>query len=137
VVGAGIAGLTAALAAGASGARVMLCDEQSEPGGWLLASDETIDGLPAVQWVAQSLAKLAAMPEVTVLPRTTAFGYQDHDLVTLVERRTDHLPADSAPAFRERLWRVRAKQVVLATGAHERPLVFGNNDLPGVMPASG
>lgn len=133
VVGGGIAGLTAALAAGRSGARVMLCDEQSEFGGWLLASDESIDGLPATQWVAQALARLAAMPEVSLLPRTTAFGYQDHDLVTLLERRADHLPANEQPPFRERLWKLRAKQVVLATGAHERPLVFANNDLPGVM----
>ncbi|MBT9552504.1 MAG: sarcosine oxidase subunit alpha family protein [Hydrogenophaga sp.] len=133
VVGAGIAGLAAALAAGRSGARVVLCDEQAEAGGWLLSSDESVDGQPAVQWVAKALAELAALPDVTVLPRTTAFGYQDHDLVTLVERRADHLSAEQAPVFRERLWRVRAKQVVIATGAHERPLVFGNNDLPGIM----
>jgi len=133
VVGAGVAGITAALAAGRSGARVMLCDEQAEPGGWLLSSDETIDQLTAAQWVARAFAELTAMPEVTLLPRTTAFGYHDHDLVTLAERRADHLTAGQAPLFRERLWRVRAKQVVLATGAHERPLVFSNNDLPGVM----
>lgn len=133
VVGMGIAGLTAALAAGRSGARVMVCDEQSEPGGWLLSSDELVDQVPAAQWVGRALAELAAMPEVTVLPRTTAFGYQDHDLLTLAERRGDHLAPEQAPVFRERLWRIRAKQVVLATGAHERPLVFGNNDLPGVM----
>lgn len=133
VVGAGISGLTAALTAARSGARVLLCDEQAEAGGWLLSSDEAVDGQSATQWVAKALAELAALPDVTVLPRTTAFGYQDHDLVTLVERRGDHLPADQAPVFRERLWRVRAKQVVIATGAHERPLVFGNNDLPGIM----
>ena len=136
VVGAGIAGLTAALAAGKSGARVLLCDEQAEAGGWLLGSDETVDGLPAAQWVERALAALAAMPDVRVLPRTTAFGYQDHDLVTLIERRGDHLAADQAPVFRERLWKVRAKQVVLATGAHERPLVYSNNDLPGTMLAN-
>jgi sarcosine oxidase subunit alpha len=136
VVGGGIAGLTAALAAGRSGARVMLCDEQAELGGWLLSSDEKIDGLPATQWVEQAHQQLAAMPEVRVLQRTTAFGYHDHNLVTLIERRGDHLPAGEAPVFRERLWKVRAKQVVLATGAHERPLVFGNNDLPGIMLAS-
>ena len=133
VVGAGLAGLTAALAAGRSGARVMLCDEQSEPGGWLLASDEAVDGQAPSRWVEKTLAELASMPDVSVLARTTAFGYQDHDLVTLIERRADHLPPGQAPAFRERLWRVRARQVVLASGAHERPLVFGNNDLPGVM----
>ncbi|MDB5893778.1 MAG: sarcosine oxidase subunit alpha, partial [Rhodoferax sp.] len=133
VVGAGIAGLTAALVASRSGARVILCDEQAEAGGWLLSDDTPVDGLPAAQWVARTLAELSALPEVTLLPRTTAFGYLDHDLVTLAERRGDHLPEGQGPVFRERLWRVRARQVVLATGAHERPLVFGNNDLPGVM----
>ena len=111
----------------------MICDEQAEPGGWLLSTDEKIDQLSAARWVADAWAELSRLPQVTLLPRTTAFGYQDHDLVTLAERRTDHLPAGQAPGFRERLWRVRAKQVVLATGAHERPLVFANNDLPGVM----
>ena len=136
VVGGGMAGLTAALAAGATGARVMLCDEQSEPGGWLLSCDEAVDGVPAPQWVASMLSKLRGMPEVTVLPRTTAFGFQEHNLVTLIERRSDHLPVDRAPAFRERVLKVRAKEVVLATGAHERPLVFANNDLPGIMLAN-
>ena len=141
VVGGGVAGLAAARVAGARGARVIVCDEQAEPGGWLLASDERVDGLPAGEWVARTLAELRAMPEVEVLPRTTAFGYHDHDFVTLAERRTDHLcadhlPADRRAAVRERLWKVRAKQVVLATGAHERPLVFARNDLPGVMLAS-
>jgi sarcosine oxidase subunit alpha len=136
VVGAGVAGLSAALAAGRAGARVILCDEQAEAGGWLLSSDETVDGLPAPQWVDRAVQALRAMPEVRVLTRTTAFGYQDHDLVTLVEKRADHLPAGRQPAYRERLWRVRARQVVLATGAHERPLVFARNDLPGVMLAS-
>jgi len=136
VVGGGIAGLTAALAAGRSGARVILCDEQAELGGWLLSSDEKVDGMPAAQWADQARQELVLMPEVRVLPRTTAFGYHDHNLVTLVERRGDHQPAAEAPIFRERLWKVRAKQVVLATGAHERPLVFSNNDLPGIMLAS-
>ncbi|MGA1327266.1 MAG: sarcosine oxidase subunit alpha family protein [Rubrivivax sp.] len=136
VVGAGIAGLAAARAAARAGARVILCDEQSEPGGWLLSSDETVDGWPAPKWAELTVRELAAMPDVTVLPRTTAFGYHDHDFVTLVEKRADHLPRGRQPAYRERLWRVRAKQVVLATGAHERPLVFAHNDLPGVMLAS-
>ncbi len=133
VVGAGVAGLSAALAAGRAGARVLLCDEQAEPGGWLLSSDERIDGQDASEWLATARAELAALPEVRVLPRTTAYGYLDHNFVTLQERRADHLPSRVQPAFRERLWRVRARQVVLATGAHERPLVFANNDLPGVM----
>ncbi len=137
VVGGGIAGLCAALAAGRSGARVILCDEQAAFGGWLQASAESIDGLPAMTWVERTLAELRAMPEVTLLSRTTAFGYHDHNLVTLIEKRLDHLapdtPAAQLPAVRERLWKVRTQRTVLATGAHERPLVFSNNDLPGVM----
>jgi sarcosine oxidase subunit alpha len=138
IAGAGLAGLCAALAAAESGARVVLADEQNEMGGWLLASDAAINGQPASQWLRETLATLRALPEVRLLARTTVFGYQDHNLLTLAERRTDHLPAGSAPpgAPRECLWKVRARQVVLAAGAHERPLVFANNDLPGVMLAS-
>ncbi|MBU3740486.1 MAG: FAD-dependent oxidoreductase, partial [Rhodoferax sp.] len=135
VAGGGLAGISAALAAASTGARVILADEQSEPGGWLLSSDAQVDGVPATQWVASALERLRSHPDVLVLPRTTVFGYQDHNLLTLAERRTDHLsqPGDQA---RERLWKVRARQVVLATGAHERPLVFANNDIPGTMLAS-
>ncbi len=134
VVGAGPAGLAAALSAGRSGARVVLCDEQGELGGSLLSDNETIDGKPAADWVASAVAELIAMPEVTLLPRTTAFGYYDHNRIELIERVSDHLGA-AAPASspRQRLWKLRAKQVVLATGALERPLVFADNDRPGVM----
>lgn len=135
VVGGGVAGLCAALAAGSAGARVIVADEQAEMGGWLLSADTLVDGSPAAHWVEEALRRLHDMPEVTLLPRTTVFGYQDHNLLTLAERRTDHRTDPSGTA-RERLWKVRAKQVVLATGAHERPLVFSNNDLPGVMLAS-
>lgn len=135
IAGGGLAGLSAALAAGASGARVILADEQAEPGGWLLSSDAMVDDLPAAVWVEDVLRRLRAMPEVKVLSRTTVFGYQDHNFLTLAERRGDHLEG-GVTLVRERLWKVRAKQVVLATGAHERPLVFANNDLPGVMLAS-
>jgi len=133
IVGGGIAGLMAALTLGRSGARVILCDEQSEPGGWLLSCDEKIDDMPAVQWVEHVMLELSAMPEVRVLRRTTAFGFHDHKFITLVERLADHLPLELQPAHRERLWKVRAREVILATGAHERPLVFANNDRPGIM----
>lgn len=140
VIGAGPAGLAAALAAGSSGARVILCDEQEEIGGSLLDSREQIDGRPAADWVAGVLAELAAMPEVLLLARTTANGYHDHNFVTLHERRTEHI-ADTAPArggcrqVRARMHRVRAARVVLATGTHERPLVYAHNDVPGNMVA--
>ena len=137
VVGAGPAGLAAALAAGRSGARVMLIDEQNELGGSLLGRRQTIGAKPGSEWLTQSCAELAAMAEVRLLPRTTLFGYFDHNYLVAVERVTDHLgPRRGAGRPRQRLWKIRAAQVVLATGAHERPLVFRNNDRPGVMLAS-
>ncbi len=136
IVGAGPAGLAAARTAGASGARVILVDDQPELGGSLLSGTERIDGKPAADWVRAIEAELANMPEVTVLTRSTAFGYQDHNLVTVTQRLTDHLPVSMRSGTRERLWKIRARKVILATGAHERPLVFGNNDLPGIMLAS-
>ncbi|MEX5296007.1 sarcosine oxidase subunit alpha family protein [Kocuria sp. CPCC 205268] len=135
VVGAGPAGLAAAREAAKSGARVILMDEQPEAGGSLLSGrDETVDGMPARDWVAETLAALREAPETTVLHRTTAFGNYDSNYVVAVQRRTDHLgTAPGAGVSRERIWHVRANQVVLATGAHERPIVFTDNDRPGVM----
>lgn len=134
IVGAGPAGLAAALAAGRSGASVMLVDETAEPGGSLLSEPlVTIDGRPAWDWLAAALAELSALPTVTIMPRTTAIGYYHQNLIGLAQRLTDHLAAPPEGAPRERLWRVRAGQVVLAQGALEKPLVFEGNDRPGVM----
>jgi sarcosine oxidase, subunit alpha len=136
VVGAGPAGIAAALAAGRSGARVMLVDEQAEPGGSLLSRKGVIAGAPGTEWLEAALAELRSLPEVTVLPRTTAYGYYDHNLVCLIERIGDHRGGSDGGVPRQRLWHVRAREVVLATGAIERPLVFSNNDRPGILLAS-
>ena len=136
VVGAGPAGLVAAREAARTGARVIIADEQSEFGGSLLASQQTMDGVMAPRWVASLVAELVAYKNVQLLPRSTVFGYYDHNFLTILERRTDHLGLSSAQGTRQRLHRVRAVQVVLATGAFERPLVFAHNDIPGVMLAS-
>ena len=134
IVGAGPAGLAAALAAAESGARVILCDEQGEFGGSLLAEPAArIDGEPAWDWIEATLARLANNERVKLLRRTQAFGYFAQNFVALAERVTDHLTDPDGRLPRERLWQVRAKQVVLATGALERPLVFPGNDRPGIM----
>jgi len=134
IVGAGPAGIAAALAAARDGGRILLCDEQSELGGSLLSETRAqIDGRPAAQWLAQALAELAENPRVTLLPRTTAFGYFPHNMIGLAERVSEHRGTALPGQIRERLWQVRAAQVVLATGAIERPLVFPGNDRPGVM----
>jgi sarcosine oxidase, subunit alpha len=137
VVGAGPAGIAAAVAAAECGARVVLCDEQAEPGGSLLdGPSASIDGETADAWLAWCLAELAGNPRVQLLPRTTAFGYFPHNNIGLVQRITDHLGEVEPGAFRERLWQLRAREVVLATGAIEQPLVFPGNDRPGIMLAS-
>ncbi|MFI6325817.1 2Fe-2S iron-sulfur cluster-binding protein [Nonomuraea sp. NPDC050556] len=121
VIGGGPAGLAAAHAAGEVGARVILMDDQPRLGGDLLNSKVRLDGAPALDWVD------ALELKARVLTRTTAIGYYDHNYVVAVERRA---------RGGERLWHVRARRVVLATGAHERSIAFPGNDRPGVMLAS-
>ena len=137
VVGGGISGLCAAVAAARSGARVTLVNDQSEFGGRVLENRYEIDSASAVEYVDSLIEQLKSLQNVTLLNRTCAYGYLDHNFLMAVEKVTDHNPSSfKRNTPRERMWRVRAKQVVLATGAFERPLVFHNNDKPGVMIAS-
>ena len=137
IVGAGPAGLAAALAASASGARVVVCDENPALGGSLLAeADAEIEGKSARRWLEDTLAALRSAPNVRLMTRTQAFGYYAQNFVGLNERiaEADLIADPDLP--RERLWQMRAREVVLATGAIERPLVFPNNDRPAVMLAN-
>ncbi|MEX0707831.1 MAG: sarcosine oxidase subunit alpha family protein [Woeseia sp.] len=127
VVGCGPAGLSAARVAADAGADVWLVDESPWAGGWLNRERATIDSRTGSEWAAAEIAYLESLANVRVLLQTTAFGYYDHNLVALAQ-----LPA-AGSAGRQRLWRVRASRVILATGAIERPCVFAGNDLPGVM----
>jgi len=136
IAGGGPAGISAALAAGRTGARVILADEQYEFGGSLLGFQGEIEGIPAAAWLQNSLAELASLRDVRLIRRGTVYAFLDHNYLMIAERLTDHLSQGARNVPRERIWRVRAAQVVLATGAHERPLVFCNNDRPGVMLAS-
>jgi len=129
VIGAGPAGLRAAQAAAERGADVWLIDENASAGGWLNRERASVEGDAGAGWAGETVASLRRMPNVTVKTRTTAFGYYDHNLVALAE----HLPMDDPADVTQRLWRLRASRVVLATGAIERSLVFAGNDLPGVM----
>jgi sarcosine oxidase, subunit alpha len=137
IAGAGPAGLAAALAAAQTGARVILADEQAEMGGALLhETGARIEGRPAALWLREALSELARQDKVVLLSRTTVFGYFNHNFLGLAQRLTDHLAPEQASGPRERLWQVRARQVVLATGAIERPLAFPDNDRPGIMLAA-
>ncbi len=139
VIGGGATGLLSALLAARSGFQVLLLDDQSEFGGYLLSMPNTmIGGLSASAWLTNIINELKSLPNVTLRSRTTAFALHDMNMVQATEQLQDHLPqtAKINTQRRERLHRIRASHVVLATGAFERPLVFDNNDLPGMMTAS-
>ncbi len=134
IVGAGPAGLMAALVAGRAGADVILADEGGRPGGRLLGEDEMLDGGPALHWIRRVAAELASLQNVRLLPRTAVTGAYDHGVYAALERVAEHLaePGDLPPrAF----WRITAKRTILAAGATERVIAFPGNDRPGVMMA--
>lgn len=134
VVGGGVAGLQAALAAGASGARVLVVEQTPHWGGRTPVDGGTVDGKDAQDWIDKTVETLTALPNVRLRLRTMGAGIYDHGYTLAYERVADHTPADGRP--RHRLWRIRARRIVVATGAIERPLSFAGNDLPGVMLAS-
>jgi len=136
VVGAGPAGLAAALSAGKTGARVILVEENAFMGGQLTLGHDTINGKPASQWLAAAEKQLAGMNNVTIMPRTVLFGYYDHNVMAALERVNDHVAVPQNHEPRQRMWSIRATEVVVACGSQERPLVFDNNDKPGVMLSS-
>lgn len=130
IVGAGPAGLLAARTAVRAGLTVILAEQDYECGAELLRPTAILDEEPAITWVAGVLGELAASRNVTVLTSTTAFGLYDHGMAGLLQRLD---LGSGRPPVRQRYWRVHARQVLLATGAIEQPLVFGHNELPGVM----
>jgi methylglutamate dehydrogenase subunit C len=133
VIGSGPAGLSAALAAGRAGARVILCEEDFAIGGRLLSERQEIEGVEGHAWAARAEAELESLPEVRILRRTSVFGAYDHGTYGAVERVSDHLAAPPEHEPRQRAWRIVAKRTVVAAGAIERPMVFAGNDRPGVM----
>jgi len=138
IVGSGLSGMAAANAAALTGARVILADENPNFGGGLRGQRIRLDELPALDWVNQTIGRLEETPDVTLLSRASVFGYYDHNLLGIIEKLDADYSSnkDTNGILRQRLWHVRAKQVILATGAIERPLIFANNDLPGIMLAS-
>ena len=133
VVGAGPAGLAAALTAGRAGARVLLAEEDFLLGGRLITEDMALGDDPTAHWVAKVQAELGGMDNVRILLRTTVNGAYDHGVYSALERVSDHLASPGQGNPRQTLWRIYSKQALVCTGAIERPIAFENNDRPGVM----
>ncbi len=133
ITGAGPAGLAAALTAGRAGARVILADEDFRMGGRLNAETHVLGDMSGADWAAQTVAELATMPNVRLMPRTTVIGAFDHGIYGAVERVSDHVAVPAAGKPRQILWRIYSKRSLLAGGAIERPIAFENNDRPGIM----
>ncbi len=136
VVGSGPSGLACALSAAKNGARVILAEDKPRFGGSLLTDDVTIGNKKGNDWAEETIQRLKSMPNVIVKNRSQVFGYYDHNMMVMFERTKDHLESPSKYIPRQKLWYIRAKEVIASTGSIERPLVFGNNDRPGIMLAS-
>ncbi|SLN40100.1 sarcosine oxidase subunit alpha family protein [Pseudooctadecabacter jejudonensis] len=137
IIGAGPAGLMAALTAGRAGVDVILADEDSQMGGRLLAETFTVDGQDGADWAADAVSELAAMDNVRLMTRTTITGAYDQGTYGAIEQVGHHVARADAPDLpRECFWRIVAKRAVLCAGALERPIAFPNNDRPGIMMAS-
>ncbi|WP_299988909.1 sarcosine oxidase subunit alpha family protein [uncultured Ruegeria sp.] len=136
IIGAGPAGLMAALTAGRAGSEVILADEDFVLGGRLNSESFLLNDDQAEIWVAQTVAELSAMPNVRLMPRTTIIGAFDHGIYGAVEQTGDHLPNLPTGKPRQILWRIYSKRALLCAGASERPIAFENNDRPGIMLAS-
>ncbi|MEP3347639.1 MAG: sarcosine oxidase subunit alpha family protein [Litoreibacter sp.] len=134
ITGGGIAGLQAAKSAGEAGLKVLLVEQTAHWGGRAPVDGVQIDGIPAEDWITNTLQALEGMDNVSIRARTMGAGIYDHGYALAYERLTDHAPTQDLP--RHRLWRIRAGQIITATGAIERPLAFAGNDIPGVMLAS-
>jgi sarcosine oxidase subunit alpha len=136
VVGSGPSGLASALAAAKNGAQVILAEDKQRFGGSLLSDEVTIGNKKGKDWADETIIKLKSMSNVIVKNRSQVFGYYDHNMMVMFERTKDHIQNSNQFMPRQRLWYIRAKEVIVSTGSLERPLVFGNNDRPGIMLAS-
>ena len=136
ITGSGPSGLASAYSAAKNGAKVILAEDKPRFGGSLLTSDVNIGNESGKEWADKIITELKSMPNVVVKNRAQVFGYYDHNMLVMSERLTEHLPKSDKFTPKQKLWYIRAKEVVISSGSIERPLVFGNNDTPGVLLSS-
>ncbi len=131
VIGAGPAGIVAATALAQAGRDVILADQEPRPGGSLRWEAARIDGRPGYLWAEEAVARFTGAGG-RYLPSTFVTGAYEGNVFTLLQSRPD-----ARGVAGECLWKLRTGSCVLATGAVDRPMVFQNNDRPGVMLSAG
>ncbi len=136
ITGSGPSGLASAYAAAKNGAKVILAEDKPRFGGSLLTSEVNIGNQSGKEWSEKIIAELKEMSNVVIKKRSQVFGYYDHNMLVMIERLSDHLPKTKKYHSKQKLWYIRAKEVIISSGSIERPLVFGNNDTPGVILSS-
>ena len=136
IAGSGPSGLASALAAAKNGARVILAEDKSRFGGSLLVDEVTIGNKKGKEWADEAISQLKSIPNVIVKNRSQVFGYYDHNMMVMFEKTRDHIENPNKFTPRQKLWYIRAKEIVISTGSLERPLIFGNNDRPGILLSS-
>ena len=136
IIGGGPSGLFSALLAGRAGLDVILVDENPNFGGRLLFENTIIDGNDCIDWIQSCLGELKSLKNVRMLPRATVFGVYDQGTFGVLERVSRHVPSSGSDSVLDCFWRIVASSSILASGAIERHIAFGNNDRPGIMMAS-
>jgi len=140
IIGGGPAGIVSALIAAKSGKKILFVDEKPQLGGDLLSSTINyikINELSPIEWIREKYKELSNFKNVKILNRTSVSAYHNYNYLIMMQNLTDYLPEkEKKGKVRQRLWKVRAKKVILATGSIERPLIFDGNDRPGIMLSS-
>jgi len=140
VIGGGISGILSAKLAAEKGLKTILVDDKNYLGGSTIYQDDNIfkiNNENSNKWLKKQIEGLNKLPNLIIKNRTSVAAFHGYNYLLLRENLTDHLSIEERKdKIRQRLWKIRAKKVVIATGAIERPLIFSNNDRPGIILSS-
>ena len=140
IIGGGISGILSAKLSAKNNLNTILIDDKNTLGGSTIFQNNKnfkIDNEISKNWLSREIEELEKLNNLTIKTRTTLAAYHSYNFLLAKENLTDHLPEEKKDnTIRQRLWKIRAKKVIIASGAIERPLIFNNNDRPGILLAS-
>ena len=140
IIGGGISGIMAAKTAAENNYKTLLLDEKPHLGGTTIYQSSEfnkINNQYSSKWLENEISKLKNIKNLEIKTRTSVAAYHGYNFLLARENLTDHLPLNKKKdKIRQRLLKIRAKKVIAATGSIERPLIFNNNDRPGIILSS-